>query len=280
MIGSASSPASSGNLGPGFDTLAMALSLRCTATVEESETMTITENGSTRRLSSGDMIARAVMMAVDRPMHVTLDNQVPRTRGLGSSSAVAASVAGAALKAMGAVGGLARVFEIVTELEGHADNAAAAVFGGTVAAVDGGVKRIDVHPSIQPVVAIPEAHLRTADARTVLPEFVPLEVVTRSLGRLVFLIEGLRDANPDVLQHARGDEIHELQRASMSPVTGDLIDAALRGGALHASWSGAGPSVLALTTAETAGRVIGAMGGVLGQRGEVLALKIDYDGLI
>ena len=280
MIGSASSPASSGNLGPGFDTLAMALSLRCTATVEDSEIMTITENGSTRRLSSGDMISRAVMMAVGKPMHVTLDNQVPRTRGLGSSSAVVASVAGAALKSKGADGGIARVFEIVTELEGHADNAAAAVFGGTVAVVDGGVKRIEVHSSIQPVVAIPREHLKTSDARMALPQSVPLEVVTRSLGRLVFLIEGLRDANPDVLRHARGDEIHEPQRASMSPVTGELIDAALRGGALHASWSGAGPSVLALTTPETVGRVIGAMGGVLGPEGEVLALEVDYDGLL
>jgi len=280
MIGSASAPASSGNIGPGFDTLAMALSLRCTATVEDSEIMTITENGSTRRLSDDDMITRTVMMAVGKPMHVTLDNQVPRTRGLGSSSAVAASVAGAALKSTGADGGLARVFAIVTELEGHADNAAAAVFGGTVAVVDGGVKRIDVHPSIQPVAAIPRGHLKTSEARTVLPRSVPLEAVTRSLGRLVFLIEGLRDANPDVLRHARGDEIHELHRASMSPVTGELIDAALRGGALHASWSGAGPSVLALTTPETVGRVIGAMGGVLGPDGEVLALKIDYDGLI
>jgi homoserine kinase len=280
MIGSASSPASSGNLGPGFDTLAMALSLRCTATVEESESMRITENGSTRHLDSDDMIARAVMMAVGKPMHVTLENQIPRTRGLGSSSAVAASVAGAALKSTGADGGLARVFEIVTELEGHADNAAAAVFGGTVAVVDGGVKRLDVHPSIQPVVAIPKAQLRTSEARNALPQTVLLEIVTRSLGRLVFLIEGLRDANPDVLRHARGDELHELPRASMSPVTGELIDAALRGGALHASWSGAGPSVLALATPETAGRVIGAMGGVLGPEGEVLSLEIDHDGLV
>ena len=280
MIGSASAPASSGNIGPGFDMLAMALDLRCTATVEESEIMTITENGSTRRLSSGDMIARAVMMAVDRTMHVTLENQVPRTRGLGSSSAVAAAVAGAALKAVGADAGTGRVFEIVTELEGHADNAAAAVFGGTVAVVDGGIKRLEVHDSIQPVVAIPSAHLKTSEARTALPSSIPIEAVARSLGRLAFLIEGLRDANPDVLRHARGDEIHELPRATLSPVTGELIDAAVRGGALHACWSGAGPSVLAFTTSATSGRVIGAMGGVLGPDGEVLTLKIDYDGLI
>ncbi len=280
MTGSASAPASSGNIGPGFDTLAMALSLRCRATAEESEIMMITENGSTRRLSGEDMISRAVTMAVGRAMHVTLENQVPRTRGLGSSSAVAAAVAGAALKAIGSDGGAERVFQIVTEIEGHADNAAAAVFGGTVAVTDGGIKRIEVHDSIQPVVAIPRTHLKTSEARTALPQSVPLDVVARSLGRLVFLIEGLRDANPDVLRHARGDEIHELPRALLSPVTGELIGAAVRGGALHACWSGAGPSVLALATAETIGRVIGAMGGVLGVDGEVLALEIDHDGLL
>ncbi len=279
MIGTASAPASSGNLGPGFDTLAMALNLRCTASVELSDEMTITERGSTRRLGDGDMIARTVMMAVGRPMHVTLENEIPRARGLGSSSAVAAAVAAASLGAAGVEDRVARVFEIVCELEGHADNAAATVFGGTVAVVDGGIKRIEVHPSIRPIVAIPKAHLKTSEARTALPASVPLEVAARSLGRVVFLIEGLRDANPDVLRHARGDELHEQPRAHLSPVTGELIEAAIRGGALHAGWSGAGPSVLAFATDDTAGRVIGAMGGVLGTDGEVLALEIDHQGL-
>jgi len=279
-MGSASAPASSANLGPGFDTLGLALALRCTATVELAESMTISENGSTRRLRSKDMIARAVMLAVGQPAHVTLENAVPRARGMGSSSAVVASVAGAALKAARDDGGAARVYEIVSELEGHGDNAAAAVFGGFVAVADGGVKRLDLHPSIRIVVGIPAEPLRTVEARAALPGSVPRDVVCRSLSRLVFLIEGLRDANSEVLSHAAGDELHEAPRSSLSPVTGEMIDAALRGGALHAAWSGAGPTAIAFTTPESQGRVIGAMSGVLGTSGEVLTLDVDYDGLL
>jgi homoserine kinase len=211
---------------------------------------------------------------------VILENGVPRARGMGSSSAVAASVAGAALRAARDDAGAARVYEIVTELEGHADNAAAAVFGGFVAVADGGVKRLDLHPSIRIVVGIPEAPLRTVDARAALSDSVPREVVCRSLSRIAFLIEGLRDANADVLQHAAGDELHEAPRASLSPVTGGMIAAALRAGALHAGWSGAGPTAIAFTTPESQGRVIGAMSGALGTKGEVLRLDVDYDGLI
>lgn len=279
-IGSASAPASSANLGPGFDTLGLALALRCTATVELSDEMTISENGSTRRLGARDMVAKAVILAIGQPAHITLDNGVPRARGMGSSSAVAASVAGAALRAARDDSGATRVYEIVAELEGHGDNAAAAVFGGFVAVADGGVRRLGLHPSIRVVVGIPYDPLRTIEARAALPDIVPRDVVCRSLARLTFLIEGLRDANADVLRHASGDELHEAPRASMSPLTGEMIAAALSGGALHAAWSGAGPTAIAFTTPATQGRVIGAMSGALGSKGEVLTLDVDYDGLI
>lgn len=280
MIGEASAPASSGNLGPGFDTLALALELRCTATAAPSDKMVITERGSTTRLDHTDMIYRAVEMSIGRPVHVTLHNEIPRARGLGSSSAVAASVAAAAMKAVSADGGTERVFEIVTELEGHPDNAAAAVFGGLVAATATGVKQLQLHESLLVVVGIPGAHLKTVDARQALPGTVPLDGVARTLARLAFLIAGLADGDVDSLAQAGGDEIHEAPRAPLSPVTGELIDAAQGAGAAHACWSGAGPTVLAFTTSATRGRVIGAMAGVLGTSGEVLALRPDYDGLI
>ncbi len=280
MIGEASAPASSGNLGPGFDTLALALSLRCIATATPSETMTITEGSSTSRLDSQDLISRAVEFAVDRPMHVELRSEIPRARGLGSSSAVAACVAAAAMKALGVDGGRERVYEIVAELEGHPDNAAATVFGGLVAATSTGVKQLKLHESLLMVVGIPNAHLQTTDARQALPEFVATDVVSRTLGRLAFLLAGLADGDIESLGEAAGDEIHEAPRASLSPVTGELMAAARRAGAAHACWSGAGPSVLAITTSATRGRVIGAMGGVLGIAGEVLALNPDYEGLI
>lgn len=280
MIGEASAPGSSGNLGPGFDTLALAVSLRCTATAEPSDTMTITEHGTTSRLESNDMIHRAAEMAVGRPMHITLSNEIPRARGLGSSGAVTAAVAAAAMKSVGDGGGRRKAFEIANELEGHADNPAASVFGGLVAATPRGIKHMKLHDSLHLVVGIPDSKLRTVDAREVLPPSVPLDVVARTITRLSFLLAGLTDGDVDALSHAGGDEIHEGPRANLSPVSGELMDAARKAGAAHACWSGAGPSVLAFTTSETRGRVIGAMGGVLGMAGEVLALRVDYEGLI
>lgn len=280
MIGEASAPGSSGNLGPGFDTLALAVSLRCTATAEPSETMTITEHGSTTRLEQGDMIYRAVDMAVGRPMHITLSNEIPRARGLGSSGAVTSAAAAAAMKSVGDDGGRIKVFEISAELEGHADNPAASVFGGLVAATSSGIKQMRLHDSLTLVAGIPDAKLRTVDARRVLPESVSREVVARTISRLSFLVVGLVDGDVDALSQAGGDEIHEAPRAELSPVSGELMEAARRAGAAHACWSGAGPTVLAFVTTASRGRVIGAMGGVLGMSGEVLALRPDYDGLI
>ena len=280
MIGSASAPASSGNLGPGFDALAIALSLRCSATAEPAEEMTITEQGATKPLDPNDMISQAVHLAAERPMHITLNNEVPRTRGLGSSSAVTASVAGAAMKAAVMSGGKARVFEIVTEIEGFGDNAAAAVFGGFVAVSGSGVQRMQLHDSLLPVVGVPHEHLPTGEARAVLPEMVSHGAASRTLGRLVFLVEGLREGNAETLSHAAGDELQEVPRGPLSPMTGELMEAARSAGAVHVCRSGAGPTALAFATAETRGRVIGAMSGVLGTKGEVLALSVDNDGLL
>ncbi len=280
MIGSASAPASSGNLGPGFDAVALALSLRCSATAEPADEMTLTEHGETSPLDPGDMIYRAAYLAADRPMHITLSNEVPRTRGLGSSSAVTAAVAGAVLKAGVMSGGRSRVFEIVTEIEGFGDNAAAAVFGGLVAVSGTGVQRLRLHESLLPVVGIPHEHLRTGEARAVLPAQVSHDLASRTLGRLVFLIEGLREGNAETLSHAAGDELQEAPRAHLSPMTGEMMEAARVAGAIHVCRSGAGPTALAFATSETRGRVIGAMAGVLGTAGEVLALSVDEDGLL
>ena len=280
MIGSASAPASSGNLGPGFDAVALALSLRCSATAEPADEMTLTEHGETSPLDPGDMIYRAAYLAADRPMHITLSNEVPRTRGLGSSSAVTAAVAGSVLKAGVMSGGRSRACEIGTEIEGFGDNAAAAVFGGLVAVSGTGVQRLRLHESLLPVVGIPHEHLRTGEARAVLPAQVSHDLASRTLGRLVFLIEGLREGNAETLSHAAGDELQEAPRAHLSPMTGEMMEAARVAGAIHVCRSGAGPTALAFATSETRGRVIGAMAGVLGTAGEVLALSVDEDGLL
>ena len=154
------------------------------------------------------------------------------------------------------------------------------VFGGLVAATADGIKHLKLHDSLNLVAGIPDTKLRTTDARKVLPDSVSLDTVGRTISRLSFLISGLADGDLDALKQAGGDEIHEGPRADLSPVSGELMEAARSAGAAHVCWSGAGPTVLAFTTTQTRGRVIGAMGGVLGMAGEVLALRLDYEGLI
>lgn len=178
---------------------------------------------------------------------------------MGSSTAAFVAGAAAALRAAGEEAAPDRVFRIATDLEGHADQTGAAVYGGLVIIpAEGLPMRLPLHPSLRPVVAVPDARLPARRARAVLAEELPLDLVIRSLGRVTGLTAGLITGDPGMLATAHGDEIHEAPRAGLSPEVGQLMDVARQAGALHVARSGAGPSVLALTTADTADRVAGA----------------------
>jgi homoserine kinase len=178
---------------------------------------------------------------------------------LGSSAAAFVAGAAAALRAVGEEASPDRVFRIATELEGHADQTGAAVYGGLVIVpAEGLPKRLPLHPSLRPVVAVPGTRLPTYRARAVLPTEYSIDVVIRSLGRVSGLTAGLITGDLDLLSSAHGDEIHEASRADLSPEVVELMDVARRAGAAHAARSGAGPSVVAFATAETADRVAGA----------------------
>jgi homoserine kinase len=144
------------------------------------------------------------------------------------------------------------VYRLAAEMEGHADQVAAAVYGGLILIpAEGMPLRLPVHPSIRPLVAVPDAALPTEEARRVVDEDQPLPRVVRSLARMSALTAGLLTGDPELLGAAHGDEVHEAPRAELSPEVATLIEAARRAGALHAARSGAGPSVLALVTADT-----------------------------
>jgi len=279
MTSIASAPASSGNLGPGFDTLALALDIRCTVRASVADTLTVEEGSGRQSLHEGDMIARAVLTAVGRPVHLEIQNEVPRARGLGSSSAVTAAAAAAAMREIIGEVDRNRVYEIVCELEGHGDNAAAAVYGGLVAVADGRSISLPLSDSWRVVMAVADTKLHTAEARAVLDDEVARVAVVRNLGRLAFLLDGLRTGDSLTLGRATGDELHELPRAVLSPVSGELIAVALDAGAAHAAWSGAGPSVIAFTGSGELTAVADALGAHLGDRGTVLTPAIDTVGL-
>jgi homoserine kinase len=279
----ASAPASSANLGPGYDVLALALDLRCRVRVEPAEEWSITSGGEPADAGGADLVKRTVASVAPGAgsLSVEIDSEIPVARGLGSSAALIAATAGAVrAMAWGDAGDPEDLVEPAAGVEGHPDNVAAALLGGLVAVgPDGGVRRIGLHPSLEVLVAVPDATLPTALAREATAGMLETGVAARTAGRLAMLLEGLRTADPAALAAAAGDELHEARRAGLSPVTGRLIEAARRGGALHACWSGAGPAALAFVTRSTSGAVRAAMTAALPD-GYVLAPGVDRDGLL
>ena len=276
---SASAPASSGNLGPGFDVLGLALDLRCVVGALPADRMTVDDGDGPVDLDPSDMLFGAVMAAADRPMALAVENAIPRTRGLGSSSAVTAAAAAAAVRAVGRDPVREEIYELVAGIEGHGDNAAPAVYGGLMAVGSNGPHRLEMDASIVPIVGIPDTRLATRRARQVVPSEVPVAAASRNVGRAVLLVEALRTGDPSAFAAAAGDEFHEEARGPLSPITTAMIDAARSAGALHAAWSGAGPTTLAFVTAETQSTVIDALEWVLGSSGVVRPLSVDFDGL-
>ncbi len=241
----ASAPASSANLGPGFDALALALELRCEVSVEASSEWEISDDpdgfieGAARRIST-------------QPLRVAVTSAIPIGKGLGSSAALLASLEASVRRHEGVEVDLDELFKSVTAAEGHSDNAAAAVYGGLVLARAGGVHPLEIHPSLSVVVAVPREALSTLEARRALPDTVPFEVAARTAGRSIRLVEGLRTGDQTLLGSIGLDELHEPSRISLRPIIGTLLEVAIRAGAPFASISGSGPSVIAVVETSSA----------------------------
>lgn len=258
-------PATSANLGPGFDALGLALSLydEVRVRIEDDSAPPVTlhvtgEGADAVPRDTSHLVVRALLSTYDsvgrdRP-HLTMwcTNRIPHGRGLGSSAA--AAVAGVlAARALGA-GPLDddAVLGIATGIEGHPDNAAAALLGGLTVAWTDGISaravRLDPAPSVRAVVFVPEAELSTEMARGLLPEVVPHADAAHSAGRAALLVAALT-SRPDLLLAATEDRLHQEYREPAMPASLDLV-ARLRAAGVAAVVSGAGPSVLALTTGD------------------------------
>ncbi len=278
----ASAPASSANLGPGFDTVALALEIRCRVVCEPAAAWSVEHVGPERLLSADpadDAVLTTAQKVSPTPMKIEVHSDIPLGRGLGSSSAAYAAAAMATLRALGEDPRPADVFPIVSELEGHPDNAAAAVYGGLVAVAGDAVIPLHLHANWTPVVAVPAFELSTRAARAVLPDQISRLAAVRSLARLVALVEGLQRGDPDVLRAAGGDELHEAPRSEWDPRVSAYVRAALDGGAVHACWSGAGPSVLAFAPRERTDDVVMALELALAGAGRVLRPSPARDGV-
>lgn len=242
--------------------LALALELRCTVTATPADHWDVTHIGPEQPLGGDELVLEAAQRARggEGPLRITVDNHIPIGRGLGSSAAAAAAAAGAAWRTSGWEPHPRTIFELVAEMEAHPDNAAAAAFGGLVLCTpDGEVHNLDLHPTLVPIIAIPEHPLATTEARSFIPDAFPRAVVVRSLGRIAALVAGLTSGDGALLAAAAEDELHEAPRNHHRPEVANLIDIARGAGAVHACWSGAGPSVLALVPEDLAAAVIEAI---------------------
>jgi homoserine kinase len=268
-------PASSANLGPGFDTLGLALTLydEVTAEVVDGETTVTVKGEGEGTLPSDDqhLVVRAMGAAFDElgidPPNVALTcrNQIPQARGLGSSSA--AIVAGVLLaRALAKVGEAAKsaaksvaefdddqVLRLAARMEGHPDNIAACLRGGfTIAWVSAGAARaVRLMPAdaVRPTVFVPKQQGLTATARAVLPPTIPHADAAHAAGRAALLVHAITN-EPARLLEATEDRLHQDYRAPTAPATATLVGR-LRAAGIPAVVSGAGPSVLALSPVPT-----------------------------
>ncbi len=267
----ASAPASSANLGPGFDSLALALELRCEVGVSENPHWEIEDD------RDGFVRTAAERISSD-PLRIEVRSDIPVGKGLGSSAAVLAALEVAVRRLQGRPAENAEVFEAVAAAEGHPDNAAAAVYGGLVLAGAGLVHRMEFHSSLSVVVAVPDEVLPTSEARDVLPESVTFDVAARTSGRALRLVEGLRTGDIELLATIGRDDLHEPYRVRLRPVIGRLLDAATASGAPFVAVSGAGPAVLAIVEGTSRESVAEALREAVGA-GSVLSPAVASDGV-
>mmetsp|Transcript_16475 Transcript_16475/g.24730 ORF Transcript_16475/g.24730 Transcript_16475/m.24730 type:complete len:437 (-) Transcript_16475:37-1347(-) len=268
-------PATSANVGPGYDCIGMAVDLWSDITVTRSDKFGITADGEgavempkddTNLMCIG---LKAAFDAANKPVPILkyhVISRIPYARGLGSSSA---AIAGGIIAGLVLAGhklpcwGSEALLQIASTIEGHPDNVAPAIYGGIQIGIHNGTRWVTErapHPSgMQAVLFIPEFVGKTSDARNVLQPTVTREEAAFNIGRVAFLVHSLCTGNLDNLKYGVEDKMHQPQRGSkLYNYLYPMIEAAQNAGACCAYLSGAGPTVMALTS--------GASGDIFTQR--------------
>ncbi|CAM4130249.1 homoserine kinase [Paenibacillus alkaliterrae] len=257
-------PASTANLGPGFDSLGMALSLYAWIELNVSDRTEFQLHGDQMNGLPRDKtnliykVAQLVFKeaGVNVPeLSISIYSEIPLTRGLGSS---ASAIVGALVAANALIGSPLtddKLFQMATELEGHPDNVGASLFGGIVVSAWDGERadyvRIEPHRKIETLVAIPAFQLSTEKARHVLPKQISMADAVFNVGRSSLLVAALASGQLGLIRHAMKDRLHQPYRAALIPGMTAILEQAVEQGALGAALSGAGPTIIAFVDADS-----------------------------
>ncbi len=290
-------PATTANIGPGFDCLGAALTLYNQFTfselpVESSHTLEITVRGVDHHRvsrSAENMVVKAMATLykkLNQPipkLKLDIEMNVPLARGLGSSATAIVGGLVGANELAGQPFSIQQIADLATEIEGHPDNVVPALLGGCRLSASGidrdwEVSQLSWHESIVPIVAIPAFELSTAAARQVLPATYSRSDVVFNMAHLGLLMQGLSTGNPDWLKAALQDKIHQPYRKALIPNFDSVEAAAIAAGAHGVVISGAGPTILALSDHLSAQNVAQAMKQAWEPVGiETLAIVLQLD---
>jgi homoserine kinase len=286
-------PATSANLGPGFDSIGIALDIYNTVAVEASDEFGVQLSGEGEDvLSQGqdNLVYQGVLAVYEKlrrpvpPLRLSCENWVPLARGLGSSSAALVAGLVAGNEFLGHPLSTQALLQIATRMEGHPDNVAPALFGGLqVAAMNGGkVEHISVPlaADLGIVVFIPDFPMLTSEAREVLPKHLTRADAVHNISRASLLVAALATGSIGHLRMAMEDALHQPYRRKLFPAMEDIIEAAIEAGAAGAALSGAGSSIIAFTMGGEE-RVAAAMAGAGargGAAGRTIVTRVCYSG--
>ncbi len=285
-------PATTSNLGPGFDALGLALRLHNTLALEEAEAPRIEIEGEGAVALPRDathLAYRAALAVVDavrargahrgglpRAFHLRQHNRVPLARGLGSSAA-ANALLGNPLDEQALI-------DLAAGMEGHPDNVAPAVLGGLVACVTteaGKIRYTRLIPKrLRVVIAIPEFAVSTAEARRLLPEQVPFRDAVFNVTRTALLVAALAEGRADLLDEATRDRLHQPYRARLVPGLDAVFAAARKAGAHGVALSGSGPTVVAFGETKGLGEAMRRAFAASGAECRAIEAEIDTEGTV
>jgi homoserine kinase len=255
-------PASSANLGPGYDVLAAALAMELELEVEEAGEFAFDPDGMDVPTGRDNLIVRAFeSLHPADGIAFRLRAGIPLARGLGSSAAAIVAGLFAADHLYELALSREEMLARAAELEGHPDNVAAAIYGGfVICGRDGGgapsAARFDPPDGLEGVAVIPAEEVSTERAREAIPAEVPLDDAVANLAAAARLVLGLQRGDLDLVASGLADRIHQPRRRELYPRSMELVDAARELGALGATISGAGPTVLVWTTWQETGDVV------------------------